>query len=67
MDTTAFTLSKENKLPIIVFDINIKGNLIKVVSGKRLGLEYSHKFNIMEDDLNIINNAEESMRSAINH
>ena len=26
MDTTAFTLSKENKLPIIVFDINIKGN-----------------------------------------
>ena len=27
MDTTAFTLSKENKLPIIVFDINIKGNL----------------------------------------
>ena len=26
MDTTAFTLSKENKLPIIVFDINTKGN-----------------------------------------
>ena len=37
MDTTAFTLSKENKLPIIVFDINIKGNLIKVVSGKKVG------------------------------
>jgi len=37
MDTTAFTLSKENKLPIIVFDINIKGNLIKVVSGKKIG------------------------------
>ena len=34
---------------------------------KRLGLECSHKFNIMEDDLNIINNAEESMISAINH
>jgi len=32
-----------------------------------LGLECSHKFNIMEDDLNIINNAEESMISAINH
>ena len=34
---------------------------------KRLGLECSHKFNIMEDDLNIINSAEESMISAINH
>ncbi len=34
---------------------------------KRLGLGCSHKFNIMEDDLNIINNAEESMISAINH
>ncbi len=32
-----------------------------------MGLECSHKFNIMEDDLNIINNAEESMISAINH
>jgi len=37
MDTTAFTLSKENKLPIIVFDINIKGNLTNVVSGKKIG------------------------------
>ena len=37
MDTTAFTLSKENKLPIIVFDINIQGNLTKVVSGKKIG------------------------------
>ena len=32
-----------------------------------MGLECSHKFNIMEDDLNIINSAEESMISAINH
>ena len=37
MDTPAFTLSKENKLPIIVFDINIKGNLTKVVSGEKVG------------------------------
>ena len=37
MDTSAFTLSKENKLPIIVFDINIKGNLTKVVSGEKVG------------------------------
>ena len=32
-----------------------------------MGLEYSHKFNIMEDNWNIINKAEESMISAINH
>ena len=37
MDTTAFTLSQENKLPIIVFDMNKKGNLIKVVSGEKIG------------------------------
>ena len=34
MDTTAFTLSKENKLPIIVFDMNTKGNLTKVIMGE---------------------------------
>lgn len=33
MDMTAFTLSKENDLPIIVFDMNTKGNLMKVVRG----------------------------------
>jgi len=37
MDTTAFTLSQENKLPIIVFDMNKKGNLLKVVSGENIG------------------------------
>ena len=37
MDTTAFTLSQENKLPIIVFDINKKGNLIKIIQGKKIG------------------------------
>ncbi|MBT8274063.1 MAG: UMP kinase [Bacteroidia bacterium] len=37
MDTTAFTLSQENKLPIIVFDMNKKGNLLKVVSGENVG------------------------------
>lgn len=39
MDTTAFTLSQENKLPIIVFDMNKKGNLLKVVSGEAVGTE----------------------------
>ncbi|UGU17556.1 UMP kinase [Sinomicrobium kalidii] len=37
MDTTAFTLSQENELPIIVFDMNKKGNLLKVVSGENVG------------------------------
>ena len=37
MDTTAFTLSQENKLPIIVFDMNTKGNLLNVVKGEKIG------------------------------
>ena len=37
MDMTAFTLSAENKLPIIVFDMNKKGNLLKLVSGEKIG------------------------------
>ncbi len=37
MDMTAFTLCQENKLPIIVFDMNTPGNLANVVSGKAVG------------------------------
>jgi len=37
MDTTAFTLSQENELPIVVFDMNTKGNLMKIVSGENIG------------------------------
>lgn len=37
MDSTAFTLSQENELPIIVFDMNTPGNLHKVVSGQNIG------------------------------
>jgi uridylate kinase len=37
MDLTAFTLCKENSLPIIVFDMNKKGNLKKVVTGDKVG------------------------------
>ncbi|AEV33151.1 UMP kinase [Owenweeksia hongkongensis] len=37
MDMTAFTLSKENKLPILVFDMNTPGNLTKVVKGDVVG------------------------------
>jgi uridylate kinase len=37
MDMTAFTLCQENNLPIIVFDMNKKGNLVKVVNGEKVG------------------------------
>jgi uridylate kinase len=37
MDLTAFTLSNENKLPIIVFDMNKPGNLLKLVQGESVG------------------------------
>ena len=37
MDSTAFTLSKENKLPIIVFNMNKEGNLKKIIKGKKVG------------------------------
>jgi len=37
MDMTAFTLCKENNLPIMVFDMNTKGNLIKAVKGEEIG------------------------------
>lgn len=37
MDTTAFTLSQENSLPIVVFDMNKKGNLMKICQGENIG------------------------------
>lgn len=37
MDTTAFTLSQENELPIIVFDMNTPGNLLRIIAGENIG------------------------------
>lgn len=37
MDSTAFTLSHENDLPIVVFDMNTPGNLEQVVAGAQIG------------------------------
>jgi uridylate kinase len=37
MDLTAITLCKENKLPIVVFNMNVRGNLKKIVLGERVG------------------------------
>lgn len=37
MDSTAFTMCRENKMPVIVFNMNIPGNLMKIVSGTKTG------------------------------
>jgi len=41
MDMTAFTMCQENDIPIIVFNINNTGNLLKVVKGEKLGTTVS--------------------------
>jgi uridylate kinase len=37
MDMTAFTLCQENKMPILVFDMNTPGNLFKILTGEKIG------------------------------
>jgi uridylate kinase len=37
MDSTAFTMCRDNKMPIIVFDMNKEGNLVKLVNGIKTG------------------------------
>jgi uridylate kinase len=37
MDLTAFTLCMENEMPVIVFNMNDKGNLMKLISGEKVG------------------------------
>ncbi len=37
MDLTAFTMCSENNLPMVVFNMNIKGNLLKLVNGEKVG------------------------------
>jgi uridylate kinase len=37
LDLTAFTMCKENKMPIIVFDMNTRGNLKQLISGEKVG------------------------------
>ena len=42
MDMTAITLCNENKLPIVVFDMNKKGNLQRLISGDDVGTLVNH-------------------------
>jgi uridylate kinase len=37
MDSTAFTMCRDNNMPIVVFDMNLPGNLMKVVNGSHTG------------------------------
>jgi uridylate kinase len=37
LDLTAFTMCKENKMPVIVFNMNVKGNLKKLILGEKIG------------------------------
>jgi uridylate kinase len=37
MDLTAATLCEENKLPVVVFNMDVKGNLIRVINGEKTG------------------------------
>jgi uridylate kinase len=37
MDLTAITLCKDNKLPLVVFDMDTKGNLQKLLNGEKIG------------------------------
>jgi len=37
MDMTAFAMCRDNNLPVYVFDMNTKGNLLKIISGEKIG------------------------------
>jgi uridylate kinase len=37
MDQTAFALCKENKMPIIVFNIKQRGNILRILQGEKIG------------------------------
>ena len=69
MDTTAFTLSQENNLPIIVFDMNTKGNLSRIINGENIGTRVILiPLSIMNEEiLIIIETVKESMESSILH
>ena len=41
MDQTAFALCKENKMPIIIFNIKERGNILRVLNGEKIGTEIS--------------------------
>ncbi len=59
MDMTAFTLCKENNLPIIVFDMNTGGNLKRIVNGEQVGTLVS-----IDDIADSLESVAEQLRTA---
>ena len=43
MDQTAFAMCRENNMPIVVFDMNKRGNLLKLVKGEKIGTVLSNE------------------------
>ena len=43
MDTTALTLCMENRMPILVFNLGVNGNIARAVSGQNVGTLVSNK------------------------
>jgi uridylate kinase len=53
MDLTAITLSKENELPLIVFNMNIPGNLRRVILGESVGSKVVSRIGIKSPELHL--------------
>jgi len=68
MDMTAFTLCRENKLPIVVLNINQSGNLLKLVEGQQIGTIIKWYFYIMNEEINFVFDlTNEKMNDSISH
>ena len=46
MDSTAVSLSKDNDIPIVVFDMNQPGNLVRILKGDPIGTVIGGKQNV---------------------
>ncbi len=44
MDLTAFTLCKENNIPVVVFNMNVRGNLFRLIRGEKVGTVISNEY-----------------------
>ena len=65
MDTTAVTMSKEHGVPIVVFDMTTPGNIVKAVSGEKIGTVIHRRGGTVISDL--LTEAEHKMEQATDH
>jgi len=42
MDASAISLSRDNRLPIVVFNLRQRGNILKVIMGEKIGSRVGH-------------------------